>query len=81
MPDGRLVLFVHVDGAEAGNRVFELKPDAPLGKGTRVPFARPFTSYFTASPRAGGRPSDVVDLLGVRAGTENTISYARVRLR
>ncbi|MBL9128841.1 MAG: hypothetical protein JNL97_14405 [Verrucomicrobiales bacterium] len=81
LPDGRVIVVAHVDGEAAGNRVFEWSARTGLGPGVRVPFARAFGSFFTATPRAGGRPSDVVDLLGVRVGTENTVSYARVRLR
>jgi hypothetical protein len=45
-----------------------------------VPFAKPFTSYFTATTRGGSSPSKTLDLLGERQGVPGTMSYARVKL-
>jgi hypothetical protein len=45
----------------------------------RIGLERPFTSFFTATARAGSAPSELVDLLGLQR-RRNTISYARIRL-
>jgi len=85
-PDGSLFVFYHVSGTDASgkglseNRVFEVRADGTAGKHVRVPLERPFVSFFTATPRAGCQPSTTLDLLGHRAGSPTTISYARVRL-
>jgi len=86
-PDLRLWVICYVSGADADgrsvaeNRLFEMLPDGTAGAPVRVPFDRPFTSFFTATVRGGSAPSDILDLLGVRAGGGNAISYARIRLR
>ncbi len=82
-PGGRLYVLRHVSGggASSGNELVMLGADGKPGAPVPIPFAQPFTSFFTATPRAGSAPSEVIDLLGVRAGTANAISYARVRLR
>lgn len=85
-PDDRLFVVCYVSGAEAGgrsvseNRVTEILPDGSAGAPVRLPLAKPFTSYFTATVRAGSPPSRTLEMLGHRAGGGNTISYARVRL-
>jgi hypothetical protein len=85
-PDHRLLVICHVSGADgagksiAENRVLELLPDGQTGATAAIPFARPFTSFFTATIRAGSVPSDRLELLGLRAGSAQVISYARVRL-
>jgi len=45
-----------------------------------VPLKHPMTSYFTATVRGGSAPSTTLDLLGTRAGSSTTMSYARIRL-
>lgn len=62
------------------NRVHEIGAHAAFSPPVTIPFAQPFTSYFTATPRAGSKPSRFLDMLGHRAGESSTISYARVRL-
>jgi len=79
--DGRLFVFLHVGGQSAGNRLVELGVEGPLGEGVAIPFSSAFTSYFTATPRAGTKPSEYLDVLGVQNGRDNTIRYARVRVR
>ncbi|MBL9137937.1 MAG: hypothetical protein JNK85_18875 [Verrucomicrobiales bacterium] len=80
-PDGRLFVIRHVNGEGGGrNEVVELGPQGEPLSVTRVPLEKPFTSFFTATPRAGSPRSPWVDLLGVQAGTENAIGYARLRL-
>jgi hypothetical protein len=41
---------------------------------------RRFLEFFTATIRGGSPPSQVLDLLGLRAGQGNAICYARIRL-
>jgi hypothetical protein len=85
-PDNRLFVVCYASGTEADgrrvseNRVLEILPDGSTGAAVRLPLAKPFTSYFTATVRAGSPPSRTLEMLGLRAGAGNTISYARVRL-
>jgi len=87
MPDGRLLVFYYVQGSDAAgravseNRVMELRPDGTSGPQIRVPLKQPFQDCFTATVRAGSPPSAILDVLGHRVGTANTVSYARIRLR
>jgi len=46
-----------------------------------VPLAHPLARFYTATPRAGSPLSNTLDLLGSRAASPFTVSYARVRLR
>lgn len=84
--DGRLFVVHYVSGTNAEskavseNRLIELRDDGGAGRPQRVPLRQPFTSFFTATPRAGSSPSRFLDLLGHRAGGGQTISYARVRI-
>ncbi|HTL57843.1 MAG TPA: hypothetical protein VL361_19300 [Candidatus Limnocylindrales bacterium] len=85
-PEKRLFVVYYASGADpAGkqvseNRVVEIMDDGSVGPPVRVPLQRPFTSFFTATVRAGSPPSRTVDMLGQRAGASQTISYAAVRL-
>lgn len=87
MPDKRLLVIYYVQGADAAgkhvseNRLVEILPGGEPGKPIKVPLLKPFTSYFTATVRAGSPSSDVLDLLGQREGGGQTTSYARIRLR
>lgn len=86
-PDGRLLAFYYVQRKDASgknvseNRITELYPDGSNGPEIRVPLKQPLREYFTATVRAGSLPSAILDVLGVRAGSSNTINYARIRLR
>ena len=64
----------------AENRLLEILPDDSAGGPVRRPLAKPFTSYFTTTVRAGSPPSRALEMLGPRAGTGHKISYAPVRL-
>ena len=85
LPDRRLLVFYHVRRNRAGkriseNRIMELVAgqeawDAP------VEFKHPFTSFFTATVRAGCKPSNTLDLLGQCDGKAHTIRYARIAIR
>ncbi len=85
-PNNRLLVFYYLSGNDSKgasvseNRVLELASDGSPGDSVRVPLKRPFTSFFTATVRGGSPPSETVDLLGLQKGSQNTISYARVRL-
>jgi len=84
-PDNRLFVIYYVSGSEAGesvaeDRLVEIGADGTPGTPVRVPLEHPFTSFFTATPRAGSQPSEVLDLLGECAGVGGTIRYARVRV-
>lgn len=85
-PDSRLFVVHLASGTDSHgrpvfeNRIVEILPDGTVGASVRVPLAKPFTSYFTATVRAGSAPSRTLDILGLRDGAPNTLSYARVRL-
>ncbi|HOS93251.1 MAG TPA: hypothetical protein PLQ54_08065, partial [Armatimonadota bacterium] len=85
-PDGRLFVFGYVSGVNAAgeglseDRLLELRDGAPAGPAVRVPLEYPFSSFFTATVRAGSPPSYTLDLLGECPGESHTIRYARVRL-
>jgi hypothetical protein len=84
-PDQRLWVICYVSGTAEGksvseNRLFELPADGAAIEPVRIPLSQPFTSFFTANVRGGSPPADILDLLGVRAGGGNAISYARIRL-
>jgi hypothetical protein len=57
----------------------KFSPTAPLRPGAS-PLAKPFSSYFTTTVRAGSPASSALEMLGPREGAPLTISYARVRL-
>jgi hypothetical protein len=85
--DGRLLVLYYVGGTGvdgqriAENRLVEVRKDGTTGAPQRVGLARPFTNFYTATWRAGTRPSDVIDVYGTRAGDSNSLWYARIRAR
>jgi hypothetical protein len=85
-PDHRLFVICDVQGERADgsavseNRIFELHPDGSPAPAQVLPFKQPFTSFFTATPRAGSTPTEYLDLLGTPAHRPNSINYARIRL-
>ena len=85
-PDNRLFVICYVSGkgpdgkAVSENRLFEIYAGGEIGTPVKVPLTKPFTSYFTATVRAGSPPSKTVELLGQREGASLTMSYARIRL-
>ncbi len=84
-PDNRLLVIYYVKGSNAlgqtvaENRMLELAPDGSPGQSAVIPLKQPFTSFFTATVRAGSKPSWILDMLGT-TGEQNTIRYARVNL-
>ena len=85
-PDSRLLVFYYVRGPStahkriSANRLLEIAPDGRAGPHVTVPLKHPFTSFFTATVRAGCRPSWTLDLLGQCVGKGGAIRYARVAL-
>jgi hypothetical protein len=85
-PDQRLfVVFCATGTDRAGqavseDRLLEILPVGRIAAAVKVRFRKPFTSFFTATVRAGSPSSDPVELLGERAGEPGAISYARVNL-
>jgi hypothetical protein len=80
-PDNRLFVICYASGkAVAENRLMEIRPGGEVGAAVAVPFKKPFTAYFTATVRGGSPASPTLELLGQRAGSPLTISYARVKL-
>ena len=85
-PDGRLFVVYYASGVDSAgkqvseNRVVELLADGSFSPAVRLPLNTPFTSFFTATVRAGSPPSRTLEMLGQRTGTPLTIGYAAVRL-
>ncbi len=85
-PENRLFVFYYVSGTDTAgdrvseNRLLELRADGIESESVKIPMKHPLSAYFTATVRGGSPPSNVLDLLGTRAGVANTISYARIRL-
>ena len=82
-PGGRLLVFYHAGGKNARsqsvyeNRLVEVLPDGSFSPPVTVPLKKPLESFFTATPRAGCKPSVFLDLLGESG---STLRYARIRL-
>jgi hypothetical protein len=85
-PDKRLFVIFYVQGAGSDgrsvseNRLLEILADGSASDSVRVPLTRPFTEFYTATPRAGSPPSQTLELLGVRQGSSATISYAKIQI-
>lgn len=85
-PGDRLFLVFYIQGSDTAgkrvseNRLLEILPDGKTSPAVKVDFKKPFTSYFTATVRAGSPSSNTLELLGHREGAPQTISYARVKL-
>jgi len=86
-PDNHLFLIYYVHGTDSTgkrvseNRLMEILRDGKTGETVKISFKSPFTSYFTATVRAGSLPSNMLELFGQREGAPQTMSYARVKLR
>jgi hypothetical protein len=63
------------------NRLIEILPDGTQGQPQKIALEEPFTQFFTATWRAGASPSDVLDIYGIRVGSDHTLSYARMRIK
>lgn len=82
--DARLVILYYQRGfhersQEASeNRIVEIDLEGNLSAPISVKLQQPFTSFFTATIRAGCKPSDVLDVFG---SVGRTMRYARIRIR
>jgi len=85
-PGGRLFAFCYISGTDAQgkrlseNRLMELQPGGGARAWVKVPMKHPMTDCFTATVRGGSSPSQILELLGHRADSPTTISYAQIRL-
>ena len=79
---GRLFVFYYVGGKnERGqsiseNRLVEIHADGSHGKPVTIKLEKPLSSFFTATVRAGSRPSRTLDVFGDAGGK---MRYARIR--
>lgn len=86
-PDRRLFVMCYVGGADSAgqpiseNRLYEIGHNGSISEPAKIPLRVPFTSYFTATPRAGNALSHVLDVLGHRVNGSTNISYARLRVK
>ena len=81
--DGRLLVVTATDLGDGAheNRLQEIRSDRSVSEPIKLDLQHPFPSiFFTATPRGGSSPSDVIDLLGPCVGKTNAISYARIRV-
>jgi hypothetical protein len=84
--DNRLFVVYFIKGTDergveiTENRITEITSGGVEGEHVILPFKQPFSSFFTATVRAGSKPSEILDMLGIRDGVRNTISYGRVRI-
>ena len=92
-PDGRLFVIYYVSGTGpdnelvSENRILELYSDGSASRPVGIPLEHPLTEFFTATVRAGCKPSFTIDLLGYRKGgfglftdSPTTLSYAQVSI-
>ncbi|MDD4870590.1 MAG: D-aminoacylase [Kiritimatiellae bacterium] len=86
-PDQTLYILYNVVGttpatkAQTGNYAVRVEGDGSISAAVRIPLQRPLTdTYFTASPRAGNRLSEAVDLLIADTIDGKPVArYARIR--
>ncbi|MCL2623366.1 MAG: hypothetical protein FWD31_06840, partial [Planctomycetaceae bacterium] len=89
-PDGRLWVVYYVHGTErdevsgerksvSENRIMEIKDGKPTGTFRTLPLKTPFSSFFTASVRAGNAPSVILDLHGTCPNSDQ-LRYAAVNI-
>ncbi len=81
LPGGRLTVVAYIGGSVAENRILALDGSGKVTAALRVPFAKPFTNFMTATERAGGKPSDVIDIIGDVGGALPTMRYGRIRVK
>jgi hypothetical protein len=85
-PENRLFVVYAANGIGADGkgiseqRVREILPAGEFSSPARLQLQKIFGEYFTATVRGGSPPSRTLEMLGPRAGTPLTISYARIRL-
>jgi hypothetical protein len=82
---GRLYVFAYFHGTDssgqavAENRLLRLAPDGSVAASWVVRLKRPFSSFMTATERAGSPRSSVLDVIGPVSG-ESAIGYAQIRI-
>jgi len=64
---------------ETRNVFMEVMPDGAITEPVALALDEPFRNFFTAGPRVGSEPSNVLDLLGMTDSQSNAIRYARIR--
>ena len=90
-PDGRLWVVYYVRGTERNtgtgtertvseNRIVEIKNGEPAGSFQTIPLEKPFSTFFTASVRAGNVPSPILDLHG-NCPNSKQLRYAAIRFQ
>jgi hypothetical protein len=81
LPGGRLTVLAYMGGSVSENRVLTLDGAGKVTSTLRVPFGKPFTNFMTATERAGGKPSDLIDLIGDVGGALPSMRYGRIRVK
>jgi len=82
---GRLYVFAYFKGTDAAgkpvseNRALRLSKTGTVERSWKVPLKRPFSSFMTATERAGSPRGNILDIIGPVPG-ESAIGYAQVRL-
>jgi len=85
-PGNRLFVVYFIKGNNAAgqlvaeNYLLELTLGGVPGTPVKLPLKQPFSSFFTATVRAGSTPSPILDLLGTLNGVNDVIHYAKVLL-
>ncbi len=84
-PRKKLYVLAYFNGtssegrAVSENRLIELDRNGKAVRSWPVPLKNPFTSFMSATERAGSPPSDTLDIIGTAVGAPG-ISYAQIRL-
>lgn len=85
-PGNRLFVVYYVKGKDSAgnpagqNRVMEIFRNGLQSKSVVIPLQYPISNFYTATVRAGCKPSSTLDLLGLPEGEGNTMRYAQVQL-
>jgi hypothetical protein len=86
MAPDRLFVISHVANsgvsgkAISENRLVEMRNGEFAGPPQVIPLRNPFIRFFTTTPRAGSVPSPLLEIMGQRLASKNTIGYAKIRL-
>lgn len=85
LPDQRIFVVYAIRENVTGGQTAVKNYVREIGLGSKttdpmlIPLRYPFSSFFTATVRAGSRPSSILDMLGTTS-EKNAIYYARVNL-
>ena len=86
-PDNRLIVIYFIKGTDgdgkqvAENRLVEIYPDGVFGKEVILPLKQPFSNFFTATVRAGSKPSNIIDIFGTPDGVKDAMHYSQILIR